>query len=133
VTCDKLKRHSPSFHSANLTDKHMIVHVYYVSSFYRIFIRILTTNFISLISSLGGVYSLMVGMSVLSLFECIYFPTVRLYLNYKKIKLEDSQPKNYSQRLDKVTISLLNVPRLDTAKSDVSDISSFRVSSVKHY
>jgi hypothetical protein len=111
----------------------MIVHVYFVSSFYRIFIRILTTNFISLISQLGGVYSLLVGMSVLSAFECIYFPTVRLYLNYKQIKLEDSQPKNYMQRLDNVTISMLQVPRLDTAKSDISDVSSFRVHSVKHY
>ncbi|KAG5667100.1 hypothetical protein PVAND_015099 [Polypedilum vanderplanki] len=120
------------FH-ANLTDQHMIVHVYFVSSFYRIFIRILTTNFISLISQLGGVYSLLIGMSVLSLIECIYFPTVRLYLNYKKIKFDDTQPKNYSQRLDKVTISSLNVPRLDTAKSDISDISSFRIHSVKHY
>ncbi|CAG9810650.1 unnamed protein product, partial [Chironomus riparius] len=120
------------FH-ANLTDKHMIVHVYYVSQFYRVFIRSLLTNFISLISNLGGVYSLLVGMSIISAYECIYFPTARLYLNYKKIKNEDNKPKTFLQRLEKVNINVIKVPRLDTAKSDISDISSFRVHSLSHY
>lgn len=107
----------------------MIVHVYFVSQFYRIFIRSLLTNFISLISNLGGVYALLIGMSILSTFEIFYFPTVRLYLNYKKLKEEDSKPKTFTQRLQKVNISVMKVPRLDTAKSDMSDVSAYRTSS----
>lgn len=103
----------------------MIVHVYFVSQFYRIFIRSLLTNFISLISNLGGVYALLIGMSILSTIEIFYFPTIRLYMNYKKIKEEDLKPKTFSQRLEKVNISVMKVPRLDTAKSDMSEISGF--------
>ena len=117
------------FSSFNLTSEHMVVHVYFVSQFYRIFIRSLLTNFISLISNLGGVYALLIGMSILSTFEIFYFPTVRLYLNYKKIKEEDSKPKTFTQRLEKVNISVMKVPRLDTAKSDMSDVSAYRTSS----
>jgi hypothetical protein len=124
------------FTSFNLTSDHMIVHVYFVSQFYRIFIRSLLTNFISLISSLGGVYSLLIGMSIISCLEVFYFSTLRLYMNYKKFKEEDSKPKNYSQRLEKVNVNVnvIKIPRLDTAKSDASDFSGYRMaSSFRHY
>lgn len=111
----------------------MIVHVYFVSQFYRVFVRTLLVNFITLISQLGGVYSLLMGMSIIGLVEVIYFLTIRLHRNYRNIKDEDNKPKTFSQRLDKVTINTIKVPRLDTAKSDISEISSFRVSSVRHY
>lgn len=108
----------------------MIVHVYYVSQVYRVFIRSLLTNFISLISNLGGVYSLLIGMSILSSIEFFYFFTIRFYLNYRSVKTEDMKPKALSQRLDKVTISTLKVPRLDTAKSDSS---SMRMTAMSHF
>lgn len=111
----------------------MTVHVYFVSQVYRVFIRSLLTNFISLIANLGGVYSLLIGMSVLSAFELIYFFSVRLYLNYRDTKNDVQKPKTFSQRSDNVNISTLKVPRLDTAKSMVSDISSFRSSAYSHY
>lgn len=41
------------------------------------------------IANLGGVYSLFVGMSVLSFFEIFYFYTVRLYKNYKQEKANE--------------------------------------------
>lgn len=119
--------------SFNLTDRHMIVHVYYVSQVYRIFSRSLLTNFISLISNLGGVYSLLIGMSILSAIEIFYFSTIRFYSNYRKLKTEDLKPKTFSQRLDTVNISTLKVPRLDTAKSSGSDVSSFRMSAMAHF
>lgn len=111
----------------------MTVHVYFVSQVYRVFIRSLLTNFISLIANLGGVYSLLIGMSVLSAFEIIYFFSIRLYLNYRDIKNDVQKPKTFSQRGDNVNISTLKVPRLDTAKSMISDISSFRSSAYSHY
>lgn len=98
----------------------MIVHVYFVSQVYRVFIRSLLTNFISLISNLGGVYSLLIGMSLLSAFEVFYFFSIRLHANYRAIKTEDMKPKTFSQRIETVNISTLKVPRLDTAKSDHS-------------
>jgi amiloride-sensitive sodium channel len=110
----------------------MVVHVYFVSQVYRVFIRSLLTNFISLISNLGGVYSLLIGMSILSAFEVIYFFSIRLYANYREIKTEDMKPKTFSQRLDTVTISHLKVPRLDTAKSSKSS-GSPRMSSLSHF
>lgn len=42
-------------------------------------------------ANLGGVYSLFVGMSVLSFIEILYFFTVRLYKNYKQIKTDESR------------------------------------------
>lgn len=119
--------------SFNLTDQHMTVHVHFVSQVYRVFIRSLLTNFISLIANLGGVYSLLIGMSVLSAFEIVYFFSVRLYLNYRDIKNDVLKPKTLSQRSDNVNISTLKVPRMDTAKSMVSDISSYRSSAYSHY
>lgn len=113
----------------NITDQHMIVHVYFVSQVYRVFIRSLLTNFISLIANLGGVYSLLVGMSVLTAFEILYFFTVRLYLNYRDLKTEEAKPRTFSERMDNVNISTLKVPRLDTAKSD----SSSRMSAYSHF
>ena len=78
---------------------------------------------------LGGVYSLLVGMSILSAIEIFYFFSIRLFANYRDFKNEDMKPKTFSQRLDNVTISTLKVPRLDTAKSTGSGNSSMRMSS----
>lgn len=111
----------------------MIVHVYFVSQVYRVFIRSLLTNFISLIANLGGVYSLLAGMSLLTAIEIIYFISIRLYMNYRDVKTEDLKPKNYSQRLGTVNISTLKVPRLDTAKSTASDMTSMRMSAMSHF
>lgn len=108
----------------------MIVHVYFASQVYRIFIRSLLTNFISLISNLGGVYSLLIGMSIISGLEFFYFFTVRLYANYRNEKTEDMKPKTFSQRLDNLNISTLKMPRLDTAKSRDS---APRISSTQHF
>lgn len=111
----------------------MIVHIYYVSQVYRVFIRSLLTNFISLISNLGGVYSLLIGSSIISAIEVIYFFSIRLYANYVDVKTEDMKPKTFSQRLANVNVSTLKVPRLDTAKSSVSDMSSLRMSAMSHF
>lgn len=111
----------------------MIVHVYYSSQVYRVFNRSLLTNFISLISNLGGVYSLLIGMSVLSTIEILYFFTIRLSDNYRSLKTDELKPKTFSQRLDSVNISTLKVPRLDTAKSSRSDVSSMRMSALSHF
>lgn len=111
----------------------MIVHVFFVSQNYRVFIRSLLTNFISLIANLGGVYSLLIGMSILSLLEFIYFFSVRFYLNYRSLKFNVVKPKTFQQRLEAVNISSLKVPRLDTAKSMGSDISSLRMSAMSHF
>jgi len=112
----------------------MIVHVYFVSQVYRVFIRSLLTNFISLISQLGGVYSLLIGMSILSAIEFLYYFTIRFYVNYRAIKSDDTKPKTFSQRLDNVRLpDALKVPRLDTAKSGISDISSLRMTAQSHF
>lgn len=110
----------------------MIIHVYFVSQVYRIYSRAMLTNFISLVSNLGGVYSLLIGMSVLSTIELFYFYTIRLFENYKMNKAEDSKPKTFSQRLEKVTITHLKVPRLNTAHSTFSDDSAMRMTSMSH-
>lgn len=116
----------------NLKDEHMIVHVYFVSQVYRVFSRTLLTNFISLVSNLGGVYSLLIGMSVLSTMEVLYFSTIRLYENYKMNKAEDAKPKTFSQRAEKVTITSLKVPRLNTARASTTD-SSVRMTALSHF
>lgn len=117
----------------NLTEDHMIVHVYFVSQVYRIYSRAMLTNFISLVSSLGGVYSLLIGMSVLSAIELFYFFSIRLYENYKMFKFEDSKPKTFSQRLEKITITHLKVPRLNTAHSTFSNDSSVRMTAKSNF
>ncbi|CAO1344894.1 unnamed protein product [Diamesa hyperborea] len=121
-----------------LTEKHMIVHVYFQSQVYRIFSRSLLTNIIGLIANLGGVYSLLIGMSVLSLCEVLYFASIRLYVNYKTIKKDELKPKTFSQRLetfDKLRIPTisLSIPRLDTAKSSNSSYSARKMTSQSHY
>lgn len=116
----------------------MIVHVYFQSQVYRIFSRSLLTNIIGLIANLGGVYSLLIGMSVLSLCEVLYFASIRLYVNYKTIKKDELKPKTFSQRLetfDKLRIPTisLSIPRLDTAKSSTSSYSARKMTSQSHY
>lgn len=44
-----------------------------------------------LAANLGGVYSLFVGMSVLSFIEIFYFFSVRLYKNYKQVKENENR------------------------------------------
>lgn len=114
----------------------MIVHVYYQSQVYRLFSRSLLTNIIGLIANLGGVYSLLIGMSVLSLCEVLYFSSIRLYVNYKTIKKDELKPKTFSQRLetfDKLRIPTISIPRLDTAKSSNSSYSARKMTSQSHY
>lgn len=110
----------------------MIVHVYYVSQVYRVFIKSLLTNFISLISNLGGVYSLLIGMSIISTVEIFYFFSIRLFVNYRQIKQEDMKPKTFSQRLDNLQVPSMKIPRLDTAKSSGSD-GSMRMTAMSHF
>ncbi|XP_063706173.1 sodium channel protein Nach-like [Culicoides brevitarsis] len=69
-----------------LNETHMIVHVYMSSQTFRRFRKDLLSNIILLVSNLGGVYSLFVGMSVLSFCEILYFATIRLYKKYKLVK-----------------------------------------------
>ena len=124
------------FHSFGLTEKHMIVHVYFQSQVYRKFSRSLLTNIIGLIANLGGVYSLLIGMSVLSLCEVIYFASIRLYVNYKTVTKHELKPKTFSQRLetfDKLRIPTINIPRLDTAKSSNSSYSARKTTSLPHF
>lgn len=114
----------------------MIVHVYFQSQVYRIFSRSLLTNIIGLIANLGGVYSLLIGMSVLSLCEVLYFASIRLYVNYTTFKKDELKPKTFSQRLetfDKLRIPTISIPRLDTAKSSNSSYSARKMTSQSHY
>lgn len=114
----------------------MIVHVYFQSQVYRKFSRSLLTNIIGLIANLGGVYSLLIGMSVLSLCEVIYFALIRLYVNYNTFKKVVLKPKTFLQRLetfDKLRIPTIKVPRLDTAKSSNSSYSARITTSQYHY
>lgn len=75
-------------------------------------------------------------MSVLSTIEIIYFFTIRLYANFRNLKSNHMKPKTFAQRIENVNISsvsTLKVPRLDTAKSSHSDISSMRMTAMSHY
>lgn len=119
--------------SFNLTESHMVVHVYFISQTYRVFIKSLLTNFISLIANLGGVYSLLIGMSILSLLEFFYFFSIRLYMNFKSLKYDEATPKTFKKRSEGFNMSTLKVPRLDTAKSVGSDTSSLRMSAMSHF
>lgn len=88
---------------------------------------------IFLTANLGGVYSLLIGMSVLSVMEVLYFFTIRLYLNYRKFKIEEMKPKTFSKRLevfDHLRVPVGQIPRLDTAHSSAS---SRRATAFGHY
>lgn len=43
-----------------------------------------TKNLCFVSANLGGIYSLFIGFSALTLFEIIYYGCIRFYLNYRK-------------------------------------------------
>ncbi|XP_055527647.1 sodium channel protein Nach [Wyeomyia smithii] len=76
------------YSETNLTESEFIFHVYLNNHLVPSNRRVVVVSWISLLANLGGVFSLCLGLSVLSLFEIFFYVTFRFYRNYKKLKAE---------------------------------------------
>lgn len=73
-------------------------------------------------ANLGGVYSLFVGMSVLSFIEIFYFFTVRFYKNYRQTKENETRlftvKPNFLTKLDVNDLLVMGAPKVLPGSSD---------------
>ncbi|KAJ6643932.1 Sodium channel protein Nach, partial [Pseudolycoriella hygida] len=68
--------------------QYVIAHISFGKQVYKELRRDLLINVIILASGLGGIYSLFIGMGVLTFFEIFYFLTFRLRAHYVRIRRE---------------------------------------------
>ncbi|XP_055855729.1 sodium channel protein Nach-like [Episyrphus balteatus] len=61
-----------------------VVHIFLQSQEYRRIRRDIVWNIVSLAGNLGNCYSVFVGISVLSIFELVYYLTFVLVRNYRE-------------------------------------------------
>ncbi|XP_044264370.1 sodium channel protein Nach-like [Tribolium madens] len=76
---------SDFFEDQNVTDSSIALYVYYQGQTQTILYKDIITSTIYLLSSFGGVYSLFLGCSFISVVEIIYYFTFRLLVNMKLI------------------------------------------------
>lgn len=58
-------------------------------------------------ANFGGVFSLFIGMSVISFFEILIFFTVRLYRNYKDEDRKSSKVESFSKRAENHDVDVI--------------------------
>ncbi|XP_053686211.1 sodium channel protein Nach-like [Sabethes cyaneus] len=76
------------YSETNLTKSEFIFHVYLNNQLVPANRRVVVVSWISLLANLGGVFSLCLGMSVLSLFEIFFYVFFRFYRIFQKLKSE---------------------------------------------
>uniref|UniRef100_A0A1S4H4X8 Uncharacterized protein n=4 Tax=gambiae species complex TaxID=44542 RepID=A0A1S4H4X8_ANOGA len=82
---------NPFYKETNLTDFEFIFHIFMSNQVVAANRRIVVVSWISLLSNLGGAFSLCLGISVLSLFEVLFFSIFRLRKMYHKLKQRQEQ------------------------------------------
>uniref|UniRef100_A0A182K6C4 Uncharacterized protein n=1 Tax=Anopheles christyi TaxID=43041 RepID=A0A182K6C4_9DIPT len=82
---------NPFYKGTNLTKFEFIFHIFMSNQVVAANRRIVVVSWISLLSNLGGAFSLCLGISVLSLFEVLFFSIFRLRKMYCKLKMRKEQ------------------------------------------
>ncbi|XP_052873492.1 sodium channel protein Nach-like [Anopheles cruzii] len=77
---------NPFYAETNLTKFEFIFHIFLSNQVVEANRRIVVVSWISLLSNLGGAFSLCLGISVLSLCEILFFSTIRLRKTYLSLK-----------------------------------------------
>lgn len=60
-------------------------------------------------AGLGGIYSLFIGMSVITFFEIVYFFTIRLWATYTELKEADQTVDTFRKRQRKLQMQINQV------------------------
>ncbi|XP_049294922.1 sodium channel protein Nach-like [Anopheles funestus] len=82
---------NPFYKETNLSDFEFIFHIFMSNQVVAANRRIVVVSWISLLSNLGGAFSLCLGISVLSLFEVLFFTAFRLRKMYYQRKQRKEQ------------------------------------------
>ncbi|KAG5683871.1 hypothetical protein PVAND_013132 [Polypedilum vanderplanki] len=102
MNLDKIENSIDSLYTQiNITNMEFIVRVFYGGQTVQVNKKIIAMSWISLLSNLGGSFSLCLGMSILSICEIFYFIFVRMVKHYKRIfRVGPVIPKfrNYPQK-----------------------------------
>ncbi|XP_065085740.1 sodium channel protein Nach [Ochlerotatus camptorhynchus] len=101
------------YSETNLSSSEFIVHIYLSNQVVSANRRIVVVSWISLLANLGGVFSLCLGVSIISLFEVLFYIFFRIYRIKQRLEMQvkDNQVKlvqpmvalqKFSTRLEKV-------------------------------
>ncbi|XP_055594577.1 sodium channel protein Nach-like [Uranotaenia lowii] len=79
------------YSETNLTNFEFIFHVYLSNQVVEANRRIVVMSWISLLANLGGAFSLCLGMSILSLFEVVFYIFFRIHKIYKNLVHQEKE------------------------------------------
>ncbi|CAH1965345.1 unnamed protein product [Acanthoscelides obtectus] len=101
-----------SFDSLNLRNDHIVVNIFFLGQTQTIYLRDTITSTVYLLSSFGGVYSLFIGCSLITIIEIIYYCFFRFVVNLKifgKVTTDyEVSEKQHHKRTRNLTIGMTN-------------------------
>ncbi|KAJ6635204.1 Sodium channel protein Nach [Pseudolycoriella hygida] len=77
---------NPMYEATSVTKQEFTAHVYFAGSTVPVRKTVLTVSFVDLLSNLGGVFSLVLGMSAFSILELLYYLCIKLPKSIRKSK-----------------------------------------------